>query len=398
MKINKVQNKIFFFLCFWLIIASLYYAPNLIEGQLLVDRDENIVSRAAKYVIGIFFLVAYIIAYKDGRALIHGILLGILLIVFAIVELSGYNVTFGFDVLVVLLSFYGMIYIASRFNLSEIDIFGKIIIYSGFFISIISYFEYSIFESILGGFWDKTGGFRSVSTLLNPNNLGIYLSAALILLFFSVNIKFKIKLVIGAVVVGALFLSGSRTAWFSLIIATLFGIVYRGSGAVNVMATLRSLFFIASIAAILFIFFYMSIFSITDRMSDPYTFLLRIEKQFQFLYNFGIDYLYPDLRESRVALVSESGYLHLINSLGLLCAVIVLFIFLFFVRISWIQILFKSGISRAYSVLILFYFIASFFENILMSFPNNQLFFLVVGVLIASHRSQLQKNREFHCK
>jgi len=372
----------------WILFSAFYYAPNLISGELITGREDNVFHKAFKYIAALLMVFIYIISNKNAMLFFQGILLLIMAAIFAILVYEGINVIFGLETIVVLTTFIGLSYIAAGLNQNQINVLIRIFIFSAFLISFISYFEYFLFDQILGDHWRSTGGFRSVSTLLNPNNFGVYLGAAMVILVFSTVHGVKTKFIFGIIILGALYLSGSRTAWVVLGFIVIIGLVHRGGVTVN----LRSILQIFALALIIAFGVLVAILNQTDlineRLTNFETAEIRIEKYFEFILNADASYLLPDASESRVVLVSESGYFHFINSVGAVVAISIGAILLLNIRVGWVISLFSRSSNRSFALLTLYYAIASFFGNVLMSFPNNQMFFIAVGVTVASWRNQ----------
>ena len=212
------------------------------------------------------------------------------------------------------------------------------------------------------------------------------------ILIFSMRFSIRCKAILGPTMLGAIYLSGSRTAWLCLILSLLLGLIYKGRGIVNVKMIFYLAFLIASLVLGLSVAASSGLITLSDRLMDPYTAILRMKKYFQFLLEFDESYLLPDFSESRIEIVSESGYFHFINSVGIVAALFIGATLSIFFRASWLMSLSRDRATRSFSILIPFYAIASLFENVLMSFPNNQLFFLALGVTIASWRLRLNTN------
>jgi hypothetical protein len=292
-------------------------------------------------------------------------------------DFLGYKTGIGFDVLIILAIYVGFSHFVSKFNQFEIDAVSKTIVWSALIPSLISYVEYRFFESVLNEFWTNTGGFRSSSTLLNPNNYGIFLGCCLVVLFYSNLFNILERIILGSLLFGALLMTGSRTAMLSLVLACLAGGMYRGHGKIRVNYFLNyCLLIIFGVGALMSM---VNFGVLPERILDPLTALIRLEKYFEFLINIDINYLAPDFSGARVDMVSESGYFHLINSVGLICFFATFILGMLYFRSQWIFHIFSNHPGRYFDVALLYYVIAMFFENVLMSFPNNQLMFIVFG-------------------
>ena len=74
--------------------------------------------------------------------------------------LGGYNVIFGLELMLVLMAFFGLAHYSARLSNAQVSSLARAISYSARMISIVSYFEYTGFESVLGEQWKYTGGFH----------------------------------------------------------------------------------------------------------------------------------------------------------------------------------------------------------------------------------------------
>jgi hypothetical protein len=237
-----------------------------------------------------------------------------------------------------------------------------------------------------------TDDYRSVSTLLNPNNLGIYLGAALLLLFSLTKHAVLLKVLFSTIIFTALLMTGSRTAFLSFICAGSIFYLLRGGWESFikrlVIFSLSALFFILA----LWLFVVMGVFSLPERAFDFYTATIRLEKYFSYLINIDYTYILPDFYGYRIVEVSESGYFNYLNALGVPAAFMLFFYVLYFLFSS------KSGglvlPKGVFGIIFLYYLVAMIFENVLMSFPNNQFFFIALGASIASAVPSLSSRNE----
>jgi hypothetical protein len=273
----------------------------------------------------------------------------------------------------------------SSFDRNELKVCGNIIAYTGICVALVSYFEQFLFADRLSTYWEHTGGFRSVSTLLNPNNLGMYLAASAICLFFSPGIILVTRIFGSLLIFGAILLSGSRTAIASLLFASLLGFVYKGNMKLRQKGVLIVCFLI--IVAIGLGFSSYDQLSAIDRLSDLQTGDIRFQKYMTFLGEIHPGYLLPDFSGQRAWLTSESGYFHFFNSLGVILSSSLLFSLLCHGRLRSPLISDHNGSHRVFEVLLLFYAFAMISENVLMSFPNNQLFAISLAVVSLCKRS-----------
>lgn len=381
----------------WVFLSAFYYVGNFIDGQIIVERSGGLAHKAFKYFAAMTLSAMFYFYHKDVQLLIQYAAIVLVIFAMGLCLFYGYNVIFSIDILIVFLSFIGLTYATSNFDSAQIDILIRAIVVSACIVSIVSYFEYYFMEPVLGDYWSRTGGFRSISTLLNPNNLGLFLGSALILLLFGNQFSTASRIVICSIIIGALLMSGSRTAFVSLSSALSLGFVYRGAGRFNTTKLLKFIILISIIIFMLTLLVLNGVISLPERATDMYTAHLRIEKYFEYLTSADSTYLFPDFNLERIDMVSESAYFHFVNALGLLLFGVVLISLILFFRPAWLVNLFSNSSHRCFDIVVFYYLVAMLFENVFMSFPNNQTFFISFGVTIVNFKNCFLKLRDpFH--
>jgi len=383
------EKLLFPLFAIWLIISSFYYIGNFIDGEVTSERPERVFQQIFKYLAAIFFSGSFFLLHKKTSLLIQYTVLVFALFIMSICWLYGYNTIPAIHVLIVLFSFIGLIYATSSFKEEQIVILAKVVVFSACIAAAISYFEYYFMEPVLGDYWNNTGGFRSVSTFLNPNNSGLFFGAALILIFFNNKFYPLIKFVICPIIFGALLLSGSRTAWISLVVAFSLGVLYRGRGKIDALNLFKLTILILFLVAVFSALYSMNLLYLPERMTDMYTAALRLEKYFEYVAGVDSAYLFPDFDLLRIDIVSESAYFHFVNALGGMWFVVIIVSWLSFVRLAWLVNLFSTSPYRCFDIVVFYYFFAMLFENVLMSFPNNQLLFVSLGIAVMNTRNGL---------
>lgn len=353
------------------------------SGNLIVDRSDDFLHKVMKYiVVGIFGLLFFFIK-KKASYFLQVAFLSITAFSLLLMQPLDSQGNFGVDALVVLAVLCGLTYFVSSLGYDQLRGIVRIVIISAVITSLVSYFEYFVFEPVLGEFWERTGGFRAVSTMLNPNNFGVYLGCALVFLIFSEIFKGWQRFIIGIAVFSALFLTGSRTAWVSLLFSVMLGFLYRGSGKVKFSAILYCILCLCVFLVLAVFLMLTGIFELPARMLDFQTASIRLDKYFGFLTLIDSTYFFPDYNFLRIDMVSESSYFHFINALGLFLAVPVFLYYFININLSWFLQLFSNHPGRCFDIAVFYFAIAMFFENVFMSFPCNQLFFVSLGASFA---------------
>lgn len=377
----------------WVFVSAFYYAGVLVDGSVMVDRSESLVHKAFKYSAALLLSVIFLLLDRKKSLLSLYVVIVFLLLAFELSWFFGYDVIFGLDVLVIFLSFVGLASLASSLDAFQVKSLVRTVVVSAAIVASVSYVEYMFFESVLGDYWRNTGGFRSISTLLNPNNLGLFLGYALILLMFGRVFSPAVALTFFLVISGALFMTGSRTAWLSVIFALAIGWVCRGGGRISSSAAVKLFVVLAILILLSLAVYFVQIVPLPDRVTDMYTAFLRLEKYIGYIVGIDATYLLPDVDLYRIELVSESAYFHFFNSLGLLAGFVIVLALIYFTHFRAGR-LFMNSQFRCFDVAVFYYAFAMLFENVLMSFPNNQFLFVSVGVAAMNARGSVREIRD----
>lgn len=362
----------------WFFISAFYYAPNFFSGNLLVSVGEDGFHRLFKYVVSFLVCLAGLIYFRVWVSVFVYFFIFLVFFVFFIWHLHGYDVLYSLGLFLVIFSFVGYSMIVSRMTCAELNVILVFFVFSSFLVSLISFFEYFFMWPVLGDYWFYTGGYRSISTLLNPNNLGVYLGASLVILMLLDKFGSYLRFMMGGVIFTALLMSGSRTALLSLMVSLYLAWCLRclKGGRKNLLLLMFSSS-VMLVAILLIGWGVIGDFLVARGLDSAY---IRIEKYIYFISAIDGSYFFPDFAGERFFYTSENSYFHILNALGG-----VFFLMLFMVMIFF-NLDFKrcreSAVCGALSILFFYYLVASCFENVFVSFPNNQLFFLAAGVFI----------------
>ncbi|WP_429209769.1 hypothetical protein [Aeromonas veronii] len=375
---NKVLTLI---VSIWLLVSSIYYIDNLFSGSFSVEYSANLFKNSIKYVVITLLSIAIVSFSGKGTSFIVHVFTMLLIVTALLVCALNENLDlkFGINLLVIFFSFFGMVFIIESWECKYLIHLRGVIIFSGVVIGFFSIYEWFFLYEVMSPYWNATGGYRSVSTLLNPNNMGLYVSAVLILTIHS-DLSVCKKLILIPIFISLIIVSGSRTAALSLLLSFLF------------LKEIRRNFILIPLFMVLFILFFIlyKMDLLYGRAVDMTTATIRLEKYFNYVINIDVIYLLPDFSMSRFEWVSESAYLHMLNSLGGFITFVLGFVFY--------GLVFMGKIGRTQSVdvvhlklinsfkhVFIFYIIASIFEGVFTSFPNNQLLFISMGALFFSN-------------
>lgn len=378
------------FLLAWVFVSAFYYLGNLLTGEVVADRESDIIHKIMKYLIALGISLLIILKYRSTRLVIFYISMLVVLFILFLFEIYGMKVTAGIDLSVVIFSFIGFTLLASMMSGSQIQAMFLVIVISAVLVSCVSFFEYLFMEPILGDYWRYIGGFRSISTLLNPNNLGLYLGAAILITLLNNEFSIKIKIVATTIIGAALFMSGSRTGFVALFAAMFIGTMFNRKHNIQtpLFLWLTSLFAMLIALALLIP---TGLIGIPERASNLETASIRIDKYFSYITGFDFSYLLPDFKLERSEAVSESAYFYYFNSFGIILGLTIISSAVVLFRFGNTRHIMRTPGSHVLFILVIYYMTAMFFENTLMSFPNNQLFFIALGsvLIVISKGSKL---------
>lgn len=388
----KLINRHFFkFIGFWFFISSLYYLNFLLEGDITPDRNQGVLQSSVKLLVP--FLIGLFVYIKSVRILAYGHVakitiyswLFLIFLFFRVFSDDFYispGTVFFLELLVInfsLLMLGGMLRVLSQ---SQLEKFCNVILFSGVVVSIFSIYEIFFLDHLYQDYWIRTEAMRSVSTLLNPNNLGIYIGACILILVFSAT-KLLFKIIFGALFLFPFLLSGSRTAWvclFVVLMIFLIRISYKNSANFFLMLAVP-LFFLLIYVWSDVVFDSLSVFGydLSSRISDSRSSAARIDKYVEFLSNLNENYFFPDFDNQNIVLVSESSYFTYINYFGIFGCVLLLAFVSQFYRIDLVK--YPKGGPWVY--VFVYYCFVGLFETTITSFPNNQLLMISAGSIIA---------------
>ena len=381
---HTLKKYTFYIFIIWIFLSAFYYSGNLLSGNVIAERSADTEFKLMKYVAAAFISALIFLTLRPRKLLIIYVCLASVLAFLSMLGYVDIDVLYARDLTVVIFSFVSFSYLSANLCETEVNTLAKTIAMSAVFVSIVSIFEYFYMEPILGDYWRQTGGFRSISTLLNPNNLGLYLGAALIIIIIHHSFSFAFKFLAIPLLFASLLMTGSRTAFVSTLIAMFFGTIFTDRGTISKSKIVKWLA-ICVCFFILFVFITsFTIYEFSGRTVDMQTADIRIEKYLEYIFGIDLSYLFPDFNLTRMDMVSESSYFHFFNSYGLILAAILLLVLLSVYKLS--KLLNSSPISHSWILIVLcvYYITASLFENVLMSFPNNQLFFIALGGIISA--------------
>lgn len=400
-KKEKIFSKGFISIAAWIIVSSAYYLNFLLEGNISPERNQSILQSFLKlcvpFFIGIYLYIKSVNDFSLYYAAKLLILSGILIISLYFRVVAGYfefepGLIFFLELLVINLSLFLLGGLLNALNEKQLEKFSDVVLFSGVVVSFFSIYEIFFLSHLFQEYWIRTEGMRSVSSLLNPNNAGVYMGACILLLMLSEK-RWILKISLGMIFFFPFLLSGSRTSWVCLLIALMiFSIGNSFKNRINLFLTI--LFYMLVLIAFIFFDFFVGIidsigYDLSARISDNRSSSARIDKYIEFLLNFNIDYFFPDIYNENSVLVSESSYFTYVNYFGVLGFVFFFIFFFIFYKISFV----KNKKYRPWNFVFIYYLFVGLFESLVTSFPNNQLFMISAGCLIAFRGMNNNRNK-----
>ncbi|WP_158019924.1 MULTISPECIES: O-antigen polymerase [Photorhabdus] len=268
----------------------------------------------------------------------------------------------------------------------RIDSINRIFIFSGILIGFFSILEITVFYDQMSSYWRATGGIRSISSLFNPNNSGLY-AGAIILLIFSIGInKSIITLLSLGLSTFTLVASGSRTAWVSLFIIFFLSLFMKDKASQNIRGYIPFLF----VLGIFFLFFQLLGYGIVingdienqHRGLDIYTADIRVQNFIYYISSLDIDLLLPDFTDKRIKFIQDNVYLVILNMFGLVGFVFLFFCFIFLHVKSYMHWRKPSKDISAWKIVFYYLIISGLSGSFINSFPMNQIFFISIGYFL----------------
>lgn len=367
----------------WLFLSSLYYAETLFSGEFVLDFNEGFTQKFAKYIVCAVFSGFFLLKSRSVGTAAYTVLMTALLT--AHLWAGGPPNIFAVSILT-LVTMCGLTGLLDAYPHATRAI-ARTIVWSGALVGSLSIVELTILAEKFVGYWAATGGVRSISTLFNPNNLGMYLGAALLLMPWAelgrrTNLLLFIPLTFGFAA------SGSRTAWVALAACVVVLLLSRSKAARVLrreLAHYRMAIAMLLIVAALAVLGVRSLLEGTgieseNRGTDLYTASIRWINFVAYLDRIDFQSLLPDLLDERADLIQDNVYLVIFNILGGFGVFISAVLLVVFTRG---QRKVPKEDRSAWSLLVTYFLLSGLSGSFLNSFPNNQLFFIAVGGLLA---------------
>lgn len=365
-------------LCVWLFISAFYYAQTLFSGEIILDLDEGFAHKFTKYVV-CGAISAYLIL-RSRNVVAGGFSLFMLLLVSVHLLAGGVPNIFATTVLTLatMAGFASTLQVYPAYTRA----IARAVVFSAAATGCLSVVELTLLTEKFLGYWAATGGIRSISTMFNPNNLGLYLGAAILILPW-VALSRGLMLLLSVPILFGLAASGSRTAWVSMIVCllVLFFLPNAGRGLRHVV--FRNRWLLGFLLAVIFATTLLVMGAINtigiesgSRGGDLHTANIRWANFVAYVEQIDGYNLLPDLSDKRVDHIQDNVYLVLFNTFGLACFIV-------------LSIVLGLGLCTGprlpdngrfiWGILTIYYLVSGLSGSFINSFPNNQLFFIALG-------------------
>jgi hypothetical protein len=378
----RLRNAALALLVLWLVASAFYYAQQLFSPSFYLGYDEGTLHKVLKYFACLTLSVYFCLAARAYGLLIFCALMLLLAGYFAI-DRGGLEIaTLSIMVAGTMTPF---ILIPSLWE-DRLLLIGRVIVVCGAVVGIGSVIEITVLASLFESAWASNGSIRSISTLFNPNNLGLYVGVALVLLPY-MRLKTVWTALCGALLMFSLAASGSRTAWVALVVVLIYALIVSADARARLSGLLhRHLpqllltgIVLAGVYAIYLAFSKPPEIEVqvANRGADLYTASIRWDNFVRFISHIDAGLLFPDLLGERADFIQDNFYLVAINSFG----VIGILAFLAFLATHFSPWRNPNPDLFPWKLVFVFYMVSGLSGSQLNSFPNNQLFFLSMGAI-----------------
>jgi len=387
----RIRRALLLLLLVWIMASPLYYIEHLFSPSFYMGYDEGVLHKTVKYVICVFFTLALCLV---GRAysMLLGIMLMILMSILLVMNRGGLEIsTLSILITAAMVSFA----LVPTIWETELRRIARIAVYAGTLVGVFSVLELTILAHLFESYWTSTNAIRSISTMFNPNNLGMYTGACLLLLPF-IGLRPIPMSVCGALICFALIASGSRTAWVSAMVVLGYQFLTSKNLRISIIRLIRhhtlhlilpAIAFAAVTAAYQVFNTEMPEIEVANRGADLYTASVRVDNFIHFIKAIDIGIFLPDLVGQRADFIQDNLYLVVLNSFGVIG--IIMFLIFFFTHFSLRNS--TNPDMAPWKLIFAFYMLSGMGGSPLNSFPNNQMFFLSLGAVFALNVRSLRR-------
>jgi hypothetical protein len=376
----RPRNAVLALLVLWLVVSAFYYIEYLFYPNFYLGYDEGTVHKVLKYFACLALSICFCLAARAYGLLLF-CSLSLLLAAFFAMDRGGLEISI-LSIMVVG-TMMPFILIPSLWK-DRMLLIGRVVVLCGAVVGIFSVIEITVLASLFESAWASTASIRSISTLFNPNNLGLYVGVALVLLPY-MRLKTMWTALCGALLLFSLAASGSRTAWVSLALVMVYALIVSADARARLAGLLhRHLpqalltgIMLAGVYAVYLAFSAPPDIEVTHRGVDLYTASIRWQNFLTYIDLIDGGVFFPDVRGERADYIQDNFYLLVLNSFGILGVVLVLA----FLVTHFSPRRHKSPDLFPWKLVFVFFMVSGLSGSQLNSFPNNQLFFLSMGAI-----------------
>lgn len=383
--------KLRWFVGLWAWVSAMYYIQTLFYGYALPGSEPSALHQGFKYAVLLGLATLLIIHTRRYVAASLLLLVGVQIAYAALWLPTAKPVM---DVYIIVLSMSCLPLLLSSLDEDTNRCLPRVLVLTGAVVGCLSLVEITALNYLFQSHWGHTGGMRSISTLLNPNNHGLYMAACSIFLL-TTPYKPLQRLLLGTPIATGLVLSGSRTAWAALVVTVLLShvISQRKTGSTrDAIIGFGTAVRLVAFAVPLYLGWMLVSEYLSDatdvafavRSIDTETAGIRLRNLGEYLSRLGADALLPDFRGENHPLVTDSSYLILFNAFGAIAGAITL---MWFGLVYRLDFRIRRPATLQWNYVVVLYLVASLTESMINAFPNNQMLFIALGSCL-SYRFQ----------
>lgn len=378
--ILRPRSAVWLLLLLWMAASAFYYAEHLFSPNFYLGYDEGTLHKTLKYIACAALSFCFCIIARAWSMLAA---CALLLVVAGFLMLDRGSLEIATLSIMTTATMLPFALVPALWE-ERLRTLGRVMVFCGAVVGVFSIVELTVLSALFEAAWGYTGAIRSVSTLFNPNNLGLYVSVCLLLLPY-MKLRPLWLALCGGLLLFALVASGSRTAWVALVVVLGYEVMtnaqYRNRLGIAVRRHAREIFFIGLALAAAYtvyqLFKELPDIEVRYRGTDLYTANIRLENFLTFLDLVDASILVPDFRGVRADLIQDSFYLIVLNSFGIIGLLLLT---------AFLVTHFSPSRSRhpdliPWRMIFAFYMVSGLSGSQLNSFPNNQIFFLSMGAL-----------------
>lgn len=372
-------------LLLWLFISAMYYIDTLLTANFAVAYDEGVYHKVVKYAVCMVFSSYFLLSTRQFGLLALSL---VMLAIAAAMSVMRGKLELSMLVMLTVGTMGGFVATLQRWPRLG-GALAAFVVYTAVVVGVLSAVELTVLSALFQSYYAYTEGVRSVSTMFNPNNLGMYTGVALIFLPFIERARYT-KMLLALPILLAFFASGSRTAWLATAVVGILMMLFdrdirriAGSYLLRHAPLVAGLAFLCLSALALLTAETSEQVDSAHRGANLYTASIRVENFLSYLDGMDWTNLVPDYQGRRSHLIQDNFYLIVLSAFGALPLLLIALLYLTQMTLHW-----RGDLpNRLWRWVFLYYMITGLSGSFLNSFPNNQLFFISVGAFFVGTAS-----------